>query len=136
MMHIRMKPWQRLKQRCERCDAVATRVAYPTGDPIIDRGETTDIYLGGQLEGSHEHLGCEEHAQQITHELFEDTGSAASQPLRSTWWFWFAFESRLGQPFGRIARDLDEWRWDRGVRGKVFGYKLSRFALGDDDEAH
>ena len=131
-MNKRMKPWQRLEDRCGRCSSLATYFAYPTGDPMVDIGAgKVDLYPGGQLQGSVGQMLCDVHLAQALDELCDAFGSSSADLLRSRWWFWFAYESRMGRHLGKALHALDEWRWDRGLEGKRFGHKLIRCSTGE-----
>lgn len=71
-------------------------------------------------------LACNDHAQSIASELCDTFSASTSDPLRDTWWYWFVTCTWIGKLIGKAEVAIHNWRFDRGVEGKRFGYRMVR----------
>lgn len=80
-----LKPWRRIRARCEHCDQPAAHVVDVMDEPTIEPGV---IYLGG-MTGQARELVCSDHLDARMDALTREFGGANGAPVRESWPTWF-----------------------------------------------
>jgi hypothetical protein len=126
-----LKPWQSVKVSCDRCESMATRRVYATGEPEteVDHGGNVALLLGSNPRPD---LGatlvCDRHSDEIANEMCDRHGGSCSEPIRYTWWYWLTSGNRPLRWVGDVAVAVHNWRFERAMRRWKAGLNSQREA--------